>query len=53
MQKFFKFVVPKVAVNFSAKDELVSLFVHYELEGFENETNLLEDNITFLPWRKP
>lgn len=53
LQKFFKFVVPKVAVNFSAKDELVSLFVHYELEGFENETNLLEDNITFLPWRKP
>ena len=39
LQNFFKFIVPKVAFNFSAKDELVSLFVNYELEGFENEKN--------------
>jgi len=53
LQKFFKFVIPKVAVKFSAKDDLVALFVHYELEGYENESNTLEDDIAFLPWRKP
>lgn len=29
------------------------MFVHYKLEGFENEESIMEDNIAFLPWRKP
>lgn len=53
MQRFFKFVAPKVTADYSAKDELVSLFVSYELEGFEHEQTVLEEDIAFLPWRKP
>lgn len=54
LQKFFKFLAPKISVDYANKDQLVSLFVHYELEGYENERAvLLEDDIAFLPWRVP
>jgi len=47
-------LAPKISVDYANKDQLVSLFVHYELEGYENERAvLLEDDIAFLPWRVP
>lgn len=54
LQKFFKFLAPRVAAEYANKDQLVSLFVTYELDGYDNERAiLLEDDIAFLPWRVP
>lgn len=50
LQKFFKFTLPHVEVQFTQKDELVALFIAQESEGV-NQTVVANDGIAYLPWR--